>query len=355
MQRILTVIGARPQFIKAALVSAAMDGRCNEIVVHTGQHYDAQMSQAHFDDLQMRAPDHHLDVGSGTHAEQTAEMLRRLEPLIVAEKPATVLVYGDTNSTLAGALVAAKLGVPVAHVEAGLRSFNRAMPEEINRIVTDHLAQLLFAPTASAAAQLHAEGISSGVEVVGDVMVDLIRITADALPARPAVLEELGLEPGGYGVLTVHRASNTADAATLAVILRAAGRLGFPVVFPVHPRTRPLLPQTPPPSVRIVDPLPYSTMVALLRSAAVALTDSGGLQKEAYALAVPCVTLRGETEWTETLEDDWNRLAGIDEDAIVAAARRKRPDTPPRDHYGDGTAARRIVDALVRSATQPRA
>ena len=348
MPRILTIVGARPQFIKAALVSEAMDGHCDEIVVHTGQHYDAMMSQAHFDDLRMRAPRHHLDVGSGSHGEQTAEMLRRLEPLVVAERPSAVLVYGDTNSTLAGALVAAKLNVPVAHVEAGLRSFNRAMPEEINRIVTDHLAQLLFAPTEHAAELLRAEGIVAGVIVVGDVMVDLVRRTAAALPAHPPLLDELGLEPGHYGVLTVHRASNTADTVLFAGLVRAAGRLGFPVVFPVHPRARPLIAAAEPaPGVRIVDPLPYSSMVALLRSARVLLTDSGGLQKEAYALSVPCVTLRAETEWTETLEDGWNRLAGTGEDAIVAAAAAPRPTVPPQEHYGDGHAARKVVDALI--------
>jgi len=345
----MTVVGARPQFIKAALVSEAMAGRVDEIVVHTGQHYDASMSQVHFDDLHMRAPDHFLSAGSGSHAVQTAEMMTRLEPLVHETSPDAVLVYGDTNSTLAGALVAAKLNVPVAHVEAGLRSFDRTMPEEVNRVVTDHLSRLLFAPNERAAGQLAAEGIAAGVYVVGDVMADLARRTAARLPARPAVLDELGLQRGEYGVLTIHRVANTADPATFARLVAAAGRLGFPVVFPVHPRSRALFDALAgrAGAVRAIDPLGYEAMIALVRDARVVLTDSGGLQKEAYVLGVPGVTLRSETEWVETLEGGWNVLAGSDEERIVAAALRPRPPGEPPDRYGSDASAK-IVAALSR-------
>ena len=351
--RVLSVVGARPQFVKAALLSAELARRgIDEVLVHTGQHYDREMSDVFFDELKLPAPAHQLGVGGGGHGEQTGEMLKRLEPVIEKEAPDWVLVYGDTNSTLAGALAAAKLHVPVAHVEAGLRSFNRAMPEEINRIVADHLAELLLVPNEHSAKQLASEGIARGVRVVGDLMVDLALQVASRFPERPAVLDRFGLQRGAYGVVTIHRASNTDDPATFRRLVAGLRAANLPIVFPVHPRTRELAQREGVGSgdnVTLCEPLPYAQMLALLANAAVLFTDSGGLQKEAFVVKVPCVTLREETEWIDTLEDGWNVLAGSDPEKIAQASRRARParqGTP----YGDGEAARKIVDALQERA-----
>jgi len=353
--KVLTIVGARPQFIKAAVVSAEFVRRdIDEVLVHTGQHYDYEMSQVFFDDLGMRAPDHFLGVGSGSHGEQTGEMLKRLEDVIERERPDWVLVYGDTNSTLAGALAAAKLGVRVAHVEAGLRSFVRTMPEEINRIVADHLATLHLAPTQAAARQLAREGISEHVAVTGDMMVDLALHTAGELPPRPAILDRFELQSRGYALATIHRAANTDDEATFSSIVEGLRRTQLPVIFPVHPRTRALVRRLGVGSAqdRIVpcEPLPYRDIIALQYHARVVLTDSGGIQKEAYALGTPCVTLRDETEWVETLEAGWNVLAGSDPDAIATLAVRAIPETEPAPHFGDGTTAARVADALLTFA-----
>lgn len=352
--RVLSVVGARPQFIKAALLSAELARRgVEEIVVHTGQHYDRSMSDVFFEELQLPAPKHHLGVGSGGHGAQTGEMLKRLEPVVQAEAPDWVLVYGDTNSTLAGALVASKLHVPLAHVEAGLRSFNRQMPEEINRVVADHVADLLLAPTVQAVKQLAREGITSGVQVVGDLMVDLAMQAAARVPEHPPVLQRLGLQPRTYGVTTIHRASNTDDPQTFARLVDGLRRVDLPVVFPVHPRTQRIALDAGAgqnDNLILCDPLPYAEMLALVAHSAILFTDSGGLQKEAFVLKVPCVTLREETEWIETLEDGWNVLAGTDPQRIAAAAKRPTPmrqGTP----YGDGHAARNIVDALLVGTT----
>jgi UDP-GlcNAc3NAcA epimerase len=348
--KILSVVGARPQFVKAALLSAEFARRgIKEILVHTGQHYDRAMSDVFFEELHIPEPRYNLSVGSGGHGAQTGEMMRRLEPVMEEERPDWVLVYGDTNSTLAGALVAAKLHIPVAHVEAGLRSFNRAMPEEINRIVADHVGDLLLVPNEQSAKQLASEGVTRGVRVVGDLMVDLASQAAAAIPERPPLLERMGVQPRAYAVATIHRASNTDDARTFALLLEGLRGVGLPVVFPVHPRTRGIAAQAGAgdgDNIILIDPLPYMEMMALVGRSALVFTDSGGLQKEAFVLKVPCVTLREETEWLDTLEDGWNVLAGSDPQKIIAASKRlvpSRQGTP----YGDGHAAQKIVDALT--------
>jgi UDP-N-acetylglucosamine 2-epimerase len=347
--KVLTVVGARPQIIKAAAVSGPLRRRVHEVLVHTGQHYDDRMSDQFFRELEVPAPDHHLGVGSAAHGVQTGRMLAALEPVMIAERPDRVLVYGDTNSTLAGALAAAKLGIPVVHVEAGLRSFNRAMPEEVNRIVADHLATLLCCPGARAVGNLAAEGITVGVHVTGDVMRDLLERARAGLDDQP--LAARGLTPAGYALLTLHRAHNTDDAERLAAILGAVADAPMPIVFPVHPRTRHALATTgaaaPAGSLRMIEPVGYREMLTLQRRARVVLTDSGGVQKEAYWLGVPCITLRDETEWVETVEAGWNRLVGARPAAIRAALSSSgMPPTRP-NLYGDGCAAERIAELVA--------
>ena len=345
---IFTVVGARPQFVKAAAVSRVLRLRHTEILVHTGQHYDPLMSDVFFRELNIPAPDLHLGVGSGTHAEQTGRMLIDLEAALLDSRPDMVLVYGDTNSTLAGALAAAKLNLPVAHVEAGMRSRNRRMPEEINRVLTDHLASLLLCSSPSAAQNLAAEGIVRGVHITGDVMGDLL-LEAAARAEGSDIHARLGVTPGAYVLLTVHRVANTDDPARLAGIVAALAVLREQVVFPVHPRTRAALGRAGidlPANVRATEPLGYLDTVALERSARVIITDSGGVQKEAYWLAVPCVTLREETEWSETVDTGWNILAGADRERIVAAVGSSvRPAAHPQ-LYGAGEAVARTVVAL---------
>jgi UDP-GlcNAc3NAcA epimerase len=343
--KIVSVVGARPQFVKAAAVTRALRERTGvtEILVHTGQHYDPEMSDVFFTELDLPAPDRSLGVGSGTHGAQTAGIMVALERVLLDERPDLVLIYGDTNTTLAGALVAAKMLVPIGHVEAGMRSFDRAMPEEINRLLADHVAALHFCPTQTAVDNLHAEGITDGVHLVGDVMADVLQLS---LPrARTDALESAGVEPGGYVVLTLHRAGNTDDPVRLEAILRAAAKLETPVVFPVHPRTRRAMDQAgirPEGSLRVIEPAGYLSFLALEASARAVLTDSGGVQKEAYMLGVPCVTLRAETEWPETVAAGWNVLADADADAIIAGAERTPPMERP-DLFGDGRAAERIA------------
>lgn len=349
--RVLSVVGARPQFVKAAVLSAELARHgIDEILVHTGQHYDASMSDVFFAELSLPKPRYELGVGSAGHGAQTGEMMRRLEPIVVAEAPDWLLVYGDTNSTLAGALVAAKLHVPVAHVEAGLRSFNRDMPEEINRVVADHVASLLFVPNVRAASQLAAEGIEDGVCVVGDLMADLVARVAETLADRPPVLDRFSVSPHTYGMATIHRASNTDDIPTFRRLIDGLRAVDMPVVFPVHPRTRGIAVAYGVGSgdnIIVSEPLSYGETIALLARACVLFTDSGGMQKEAYVLRVPCVTLREETEWMETLEDGWNVLAGSDPAKITRAARRLMP-ARQIEHYGDGQCARSIVEAILR-------
>ncbi len=356
--RVLSVIGARPQFIKAALLSAEMQRRgVEEIIVHTGQHYDYAMSDIFFEQLHIPQPRFFLEVGSATHGVQTGEMMKRLEPIVVDASPDWVVVFGDTNSTLAGAVVAAKLNVPVAHVEAGLRSFNRTMPEEINRILADHVSAILFAPNENAAKQLRSEGIVRGIEVVGDLMLDLVKKAADSLPRDPAILSKLQLKPNGYGIVTIHRAANTDDEATFRQIITGLRKVRFPLVFPVHPRTRALAEKLGvgrEDTIRVCDPVSYFEMVALVRHARVVCTDSGGLQKEAFALSVPCVTLREETEWVETLENGWNVLAGCNPELIAGASMRPKPSSNV-ELDGQADCSRRIVDCLFQRNlfTQP--
>jgi len=354
--KIVTVVGARPQFIKAAALSPEITRQgLHEVMVHTGQHYDYGMSQIFFDELKMRRPDHSLGVGSGTHAEQTAEMMKRLEPILDSERPDWVLIYGDTNSTLAASLVAAKLRLPIAHVEAGLRSFDKTMPEEINRVVADHLASLCFAPTSGAAVNLRREGIVGSVRVVGDLMVDLALSTAKNLPARPEVLRRLAVEPKQYAVATIHRAANTDNKDAFQRIMTGLRGLNFPVVLPAHPRIMQSLKQLhlsqPFHNVRICDPLSYTDLIALQVHARVVVTDSGGIQKEAYVLGTPCVTLRQETEWVETLTDGWNVLAGQDPEAIARTAARERPSGARQAFFGSGQTAGKIARILLETNT----
>ncbi len=348
---ILSIIGARPQFVKASVVSRLLRTYDREILLHTGQHYDANMSGIFFEELGMPEADINLGVGSGTHAEQTALMLVGIEKVILAEHPDWVLVYGDTNSTLAGALAAAKLHVPVEHVEAGLRSYNREMPEDINRLLTDQISDALFCPTQHAAGNLAREGVTRGVHVVGDVMMDALTGFIDLARRQSGILSDLSLQSGSYALMTVHRAANTDDPDRLHAILTGAGRCGLPVIFPVHPRTRAALQSqgiSIPASVRMVDPVGYLDMLQLEASANCILTDSGGVQKEAYWLGVRCITLREETEWVETVELGWNCLVGADENAIVRAVQGWQPPAARPDVYGDGRAAEKIAAVLFQ-------
>lgn len=347
--KVVSVVGARPQFIKAAALSRALRRRHTEILVHTGQHYDPQMSDVFFRELEMAAPDHHLGVGSGSHGRQTGQMLERLEPVLERERPDAVVVYGDTNSTVAGALATAKLGLPLAHVEAGLRSFSRAMPEEVNRVVADHLADLLFAPTDTAMANLAGEGLAARARLTGDIMYDSLRLHLPIAQRQSAIMGSLRLRPGCYLLATVHRAANTDNVENLRRILEALSELGDTVVFPVHPRARLAINSADletEPNVRSIEPVGYLDMLVLERNARAILTDSGGVQKEAYLLGVPCVTLRRETEWPETLAGGWNVLADTDPPSIIQAARRRQPTEAPPAVFGDGHAAERMVELL---------
>ncbi len=348
--KIVTIVGARPQFIKAAAVSQKLRERYEEILVHTGQHYDYEMSGIFFDGLELPQPKASLGVGSGSHGFQTGAMLKAIEDVLLAERPDRVLVYGDTNSTLAGALAASKLCIPIAHVEAGLRSFNRRMPEEINRVIVDDLSDLLFCPSRTAISNLAAAGITQNVHLVGDVMLDVLNWAKPRADAkRSEILERFGLSRQAYLIATVHRSENTDEVTRMASILRALNAINEPVVFPVHPRARKIINEMgfqPKPHVRLLDPVGYLDMVALVGSARLILTDSGGLQKEAYWLGVPCLTLRKETEWVETVAAGWNVLVGSDLSRIVDTV---NSYAPPHSHpvlYGDGAAADKCVDVL---------
>jgi UDP-GlcNAc3NAcA epimerase len=353
--KVVTIVGARPQFIKAAPVSAALRPRVEEVLVHTGQHYDPEMSQAFFDELGIPEPDHHLGIGSGSHGEQTGRMLAAIEAVLVAEAPDWVLVYGDTNSTLAGALAAAKLQIPVAHVEAGLRSFDRRMPEEVNRVLVDHVASACYAPSGTAVANLAAEGVRDGVVEVGDVMVDALARVSERLPAIPALISERGIQPGGYVVITLHRAATTDSMEALTRAVDIVLGVQVPAIFPIHPRTRAALVRTgqlerleSADRVHVLPPLGYTETMGLVARARAVVTDSGGLQKEAYLLGTQCITLRQQTEWVETLEHGWNTLADLDI-GRVRTALETVPWGPRGTPYGDGNAAKRIVEALSAS------
>lgn len=356
--RVLTVIGNRPQFIKASAVSARLRTLGEEVTVHTGQHYDAELSQVFFDELELPPPEHLLGIGGGTNTSQTARMLAALEPLIAETRPDVVLVYGDTNSTLAGALAAVQASVPVAHVEAGMRSFDRAMPEEVNRVLTDHLSALLLCPSETAVANLHRESVAGAVEQVGDVMVDVAQLLQPAARARTDALVPYGVEPGGYLLATAHRAGNVDDPARLAQLVEVLLALPLPTVLPLHPRTRARLEASEllaavesAPHLRLAPPLGYLDFTALLCNARAVVTDSGGVQKETYLAGVPCVTLRPSTEWVETVDAGWNVLVDLDAGAALAALDRSPPTDRPA-LYGDGRAGERVV-AAVRSLVEP--
>lgn len=354
--RIVTIVGARPQFVKAAALSVELRRHHEEILVHTGQHYDDNMSAQFFRELGIPAVDRHLNVGPSAPGAQTGRMLERLEGVLQELHPDAVLVFGDTNSTLAGALAAAKLEIPVAHVEAGMRTHSRHLPEEINRVVTDRVSSWLFAPSQTAVDHLAAEALRAGVFLVGDVMADCLRLFGPLAEQRSGLLQRLDLRPGGYAVATVHRHNTLSDPQSLAAVLETLGGLSLPVVLPLHPHTAAVLRRGngdlaggKGASLRVVPPLGYFDMIQLQRNARLILTDSGGLQKEAYYLGVPCVTLRHETEWVETVQSGWNRLVGTDPQAIRAAV--EAAQTPPAAHpalYGDGHAAQRIAEILSR-------
>jgi len=355
MKKIVTVVGARPQFIKASPVTNALQGKVEEIVVHTGQHYDEAMSSIFFSELGMPTPRYNLGIGSGHHGQQTGRMLEAIEAVLLKERPALVLVYGDTNSTLAGALAAVKLELPVAHVEAGLRSLDMRMPEELNRVITDRISKILFCPSKTSVANLNAEGIVDGIHDVGDVMADALASARTRAAQESDALERFQLEEQGYVLATVHRAANTNDGTRLCAILKAISSVSSPVIFPLHPRARQRIDELElggaiGGNVRVVDPLGYLDTIRLASSARVVATDSGGLQKEAYWLGVPCVTLREETEWVETVESGWNTLVGADRDAIAAAIHSAaRPALRPI-LYGDGKAAERIAAVIEEQA-----
>ena len=353
--RIFTVLGARPQFIKAAPVNKALrETSHSEFILHTGQHYDYGMSQVFFDELNIPQPDINLGVGSGPHGQQTGQMLERIEEALLAESPDWVLVYGDTNSTLAGALSAAKLHIPVAHVEAGLRSFNRQMPEEHNRVLADHCADLLFCPTQTAVDNLAKEGITQGVHLVGDVMYDAVLQFAEIASRRSTIMQKLGLESRGYLLATIHRPYNTDVPVNMRNILSVFAEIEEPVVFPVHPRTRQRIAeyglgdlQSKIRNPIFIDPVGYLDMLTLEKNARMILTDSGGVQKEAYFFAVPCITLRPETEWVETVEVGWNLLRDAEFSQILQAVNEHHwPVEPPPPIFGDGNAAKKVIAAI---------
>jgi UDP-GlcNAc3NAcA epimerase len=358
--KVCSIVGARPQFIKAAVVSRSLRSNrgASEVLVHTGQHYDANMSEVFFEELGITNPDYNLGVGSASHGAQTGRMLQGIEEILFKETPDWVLVYGDTNSTLAAALAAVKLGIPVAHVEAGLRSYNRQMPEEINRVVTDHVSNLLFAPTTAAVSNLSKEGISGpNVLLVGDVMYDAALFFGERSRAKSTILKRVDLSPQSYILATVHRAENTDDLDQFRMIIEGLIELShsIPVVLPLHPRASAITRknQIITEGLKIIEPVGYLDMVALIQNASLVCTDSGGLQKEAYFHGVRCFTLRRETEWVELVEMGCNTLWSGDEDCslalqVRAALRSSFPSSARKQHpYGDGCAAARICAALV--------
>jgi UDP-N-acetylglucosamine 2-epimerase len=349
LKTILSVVGARPQFIKAAPVSRALAGHFKEVVVHTGQHYDYGMSAVFFEEMDMREPDFNLGAGGGGHGEQTGRMLIELEKVAAQVKPDCMLVYGDTNSTLAGALTAAKAGIKLAHVEAGLRSFNRSMPEEINRVLTDHASDLLFCPTDAAVDNLRREGITRGVHRTGDVMYDALLHNLALARRRSGILQRLNLSRGGYALATIHRAGNADDQVRMKSILGALSMLPAKVIFPVHPRTRKMIDDLGlevKPNVSLIEPVGPLDILILQENADCILTDSGGMQKEAYLLGVRCITLREETEWVETVSAGWNQLADVDGETVRDLYQSWRPAGERAPLYGDGHAANQIHSIL---------
>ncbi len=358
--KVLTVVGARPQFIKAAPVSKALrEAGHTEYLVHTGQHYDHNMSQIFFEEMQIPIPDSNLNIGSGSHGKQTGQMIIGIEKTIVDQKPDWLLIYGDTNSTLAGALAAVKLHVPVAHVEAGLRSFNRHMPEEHNRVLTDHCSNLLFCPTQTALEHLNSEGITEGVHLVGDTMYDTVLQFGEIATRSSNILNDLKLTSKQYLLATVHRPNNTDIIENMSSILGAFCEVNEPIVFPLHPRTRRALAaldskdtaKLQHSNVHIIEPVGYLDMLMLEKHARLILTDSGGIQKEAYFFGVPCMTLRSETEWPETVKTGWNVLVEADRSKIIDTILQHRwPDSSPVPLFGDGQASQAIAQILQQQS-----
>lgn len=352
--KIVTIVGARPQFIKCASLSKEIRKVHTEILVHTGQHYDYDMSDIFFQELSIPYPDYNLNIGSSTQGRQTGEMVAAIERVLIKEEPNLVLVYGDTNSTLAGALSASKCNIEIAHVEAGLRSFDRRMPEEVNRVVTDHISTLLFAPTDNAAFNLKKEDIIDGVHVVGDVMVDSLLSNIEVARKKSIIISEFGLETDKYLVATIHRQSNTDNIKNLMNIISTLKGSRRTVVFPVHPRTKNHLIKNGlwekmPGNIMVTEPLGYLDMLRLMSSAEKIITDSGGIQKEAYIMRVPCITVRDTTEWTETIEDGWNILVGTDTEKLTRAIEDFSPSEPTNKRYGSGDACKKIAEIINKT------
>ncbi|MBA7490795.1 UDP-2,3-diacetamido-2,3-dideoxy-D-glucuronate 2-epimerase [subsurface metagenome] len=365
--KIISVVGVRPNFIKIAPIIRAIDKHNksvnvsrltshisrfrSHVLVHTGQRYDYEMSKVFFEDLELPEPDIYLGVGSGTHAEQTGKVMIEFERILLKEKPDLVIVVGDVNSTLAAALASVKLHIPVAHVEAGLRSFDREMPEEINRVLTDHCSQLLFCPTETAVKNLKKEGITQGVYLTGDVMVDTL-LSCKQFAERSKILVRLGLKSKQYLVATIHRSSNTDRRRNLENIMNALSESGESIVFPIHPRTRKVLSEhrinMPSENVKLIDPLGYLEFLKLMSHAKKIITDSGGIQKETYILRVPCVTIRKRTEWVETVEDGWNILVDANKEKIIEAIRNFEPSGEQGNIFGNGTAATTICETTIQ-------
>jgi len=349
--KIVSIVGTRPQLIKCALLSHELRKEHEEILVHTGQHYDHTMSEIFFEELLIPRPDYSLNIGSGPHGWQTGEMLAKLESVLQLEKPELVLTYGDTNSTLAGALAAAKLQLRVAHVEAGLRSFDRTMPEEINRVITDHISSLCFCPTVTAVMNLSREGIITGVHYVGDVMYDVLLQNMKISNNKSRICQMMGLKRKDYLVITIHRPSNTDNFDRLASIIDALSMVAKLVIFPLHPRTKKFLDvygllDRIPRNVKLIEPLGYLDMLQLMKGAEKILTDSGGIQKEAYMMSVPCITLRDNTEWVETVEEGWNVLVGADKDRIIEEIGAPFPTKKTGNLFGNGDARLKIAKII---------
>ena len=347
--KIISIVGARPQFVKAAPLSKELRKNFREILLHTGQHYDHNMSPIFFKELSIPKPDYNLSIGSGSHGEQTGKMLEAIEQILLKEEPNRVLVYGDTNSTLAGALAAVKLNIPIAHVEAGLRSYNREMPEEINRVIVDHLSDLLFCPTETAVSNLKLEGITRGVFNTGDIMLDSLSSSLKAAQRKSRTLEKLNLKSKTYLYATVHRPENTDNRRNLKNILDAFGESDKTIVFPVHPRTQRMIKEfklKTPKNIRMISPVGYLDSLQLQVSAKKVLTDSGGIQKEAYVLKVPCITLRTETEWKETVKDGWNVVVGANKEKIIDSIKNFSPRGKQNNYFGTGDSVSKIVKII---------
>jgi len=348
--KIASIVGARPNFIKCAPLSRELRKEFNEVIIHTGQHYDYEMNKVFFEELNIPEPDYHLDVGSGSHGYQTGEMIKRIEEVLLKEEHDLLIVYGDTNSTLAGALAASKLHIKVAHIESGLRSYDKTMPEEINRILTDNCSDVLFCPTETSVENLKREGVTNGVYLTGDVMVDALKENIEIAEKKAMILDEMGLKPKEYYLATIHRAENTDDFERLKNIVDAFCEIGN-LVFPCHPRTEKSLKgfglwDRLVENTKVIKPVGYLDMLMLEKNARKVLTDSGGVQKEAYIFKVPCITLRDNTEWVETVEDGWNVLVDADEEKIVRGANEFEPDNKQRNVFGKGDASERIAEII---------